>query len=65
MKRKDWNKRISKRNDMVSRITHLTRGKDSDEAFENLWQILIDKKINGSGLPSRTTIKCHCRKFNV
>ena len=49
MKRKDWNKRISKRNDMVSRITHLTRGKDSDEAFENLWQILIDKKINGSG----------------
>lgn len=48
MKRKDWNKRISKRNDMVSRITHLTRGKDNDEAFENLWQILIDKKINGN-----------------
>ena len=34
---------------MVSRITHLTHGKDNDEAFENLWKILIDKKINGSG----------------
>lgn len=49
MKRKDWKKRINKRNDMASRITHLTRGKDNDEAFENLWKILVDRKINGSG----------------
>ena len=34
---------------MVSRITYLTRGKDNDEAFENLWKILVDRKINGSG----------------
>lgn len=49
MKDTNWEKRISNRNDMALRITHLTRGKDNDEAFENLWKILIDKKINGSG----------------
>ena len=49
MDHSDWRKRISSRNDMAARITHLTRGNNSDEAFENLWKILIDKKLNGSG----------------
>lgn len=49
MKHTDWRKRISERTDMVARITHLTRGKDSEEAFENLWKIVLDKKLNGSG----------------
>ena len=44
MKDTNWEKRISNRNDMALRITHLTRGKDNDEAFANLWKILIDKK---------------------
>lgn len=43
-----WRKRITDRNDMVARVTHLTRGKDSEEAFENLWNILISRTINGS-----------------
>lgn len=46
---KDWRKRINERNDMAARITHLTRGEDSDDAFENLWKILIAKKLKGSG----------------
>lgn len=49
MNHSDWRKRISKRTDMAARITHLTRGDNSDEAFENLWKILIDKKLIGSG----------------
>ena len=39
---------MKSRNDMSSRLIHLTRGKNDDEAFENLWKILIDKKIKGS-----------------
>lgn len=49
MNHSDWRKRISKRTDMAARITHLTRGDNSDEAFENLWKILTDKKLIGSG----------------
>lgn len=48
MKRGKWKKRISYRSDMTSRLTHLTRGKNSKEAFENLWKILVDKKLEGS-----------------
>lgn len=48
MKRDKWKKRIIQRSDMASRITHLTRGKTSKEAFENLWKILVDKKLEGS-----------------
>lgn len=44
---KDWRKRIVKRNDMVVRVTHLTKGQSNDEAFERLWKILVDKKLNG------------------
>lgn len=49
MNHEEWRKRLSKRNDMAARITHLTRGENNNEAFENLWKILIDKKLNGSG----------------
>jgi hypothetical protein len=49
MDSKSWLNRMKSRNDMSSRLIHLTRGKNDDEAFENLWKILIDKKIKGSG----------------
>lgn len=44
-----WRKRLNNRNDMATRITHLTRGANDKEAFEILWKILVDKKLNGSG----------------
>lgn len=44
-----WRKRLNNRNDMATRITHLTRGANDREAFETLWKILVDKKLNGSG----------------
>ncbi len=44
-----WRKRLNNRNDMATRITHLTRGANDREAFEILWKILVDKKLNGSG----------------
>ena len=44
-----WRDRLNNRNDMAARITHLTRGQTDDEAFGNLWKILVDKKLNGSG----------------
>ena len=43
----NWEGRMSYRNDMATRLIHLTRGADEDAAFENLWKILIDKKLNG------------------
>ena len=49
MKHEEWRKRINERTDMASRITHLTRGNNNDEAFEILWKILVDKKLSGSG----------------
>lgn len=44
-----WRDRISNRSDLVARITHLTRGKTDDEAFERLWKILLEQTIRGSG----------------
>ena len=44
-----WRNRLNNRNDMAARITHLTRGHDVHDAFKNLWKILVDKKLNGSG----------------
>jgi hypothetical protein len=44
-----WRNRLNNRNDMAARITHLTRGNDAEDAFKNLWKILVDKKLNGSG----------------
>lgn len=43
----DWRGRIIHRNDITSRITHLTNGNTDDEAFDNLLSILNKKKING------------------
>lgn len=48
MKEKDWRKRFKYRSDMSSRVIHLTKGKDSEEAFSNLINILKEKKIYGS-----------------
>ena len=44
-----WRKRITNRNDLVARITHLTKAREGRTAFDNLWKILTDKKIIGSG----------------
>lgn len=44
-----WRDRLNTRNDMGARLTHLTRGENDDDAFENLCKILIDKKLKGSG----------------
>ena len=40
--------RISRRDDLVARLTHLTKGNTDDEAFDVLWKILAEKKLNGS-----------------
>lgn len=45
----DWRNRISNRTDLVARLTHLTKGNTDDEAFENLWKIIMDKKLIASG----------------
>lgn len=44
-----WRNRISNRSDLVARITHLTKAKTDDEAFERLWTIIKEKTIKGSG----------------
>lgn len=66
-----WRDRLNTRNDMGARLTHLTRGENDDDAFENLCKILIDKKLKGSGnsgfingnrkqYVSRSSINCNC-----
>ena len=42
-----WRDRITHRNDITSRITHLTNGNTADEAFENLISMIEGKRING------------------
>lgn len=49
MNREFWRNRISKRPDLVARLTHLTRGRTDDEAFDILWKILLDKKLIATG----------------
>lgn len=44
--RKEWRKRVKYRMDLSSRITRLIKG--GDEAFDNLINILEEKRINGS-----------------
>lgn len=44
-----WKKRLGSRNDMVIRLTHLTRGLTDNQAFDILWKILQDKNLIGSG----------------
>lgn len=45
---KEWRKRFKYRMDLSSRLTHLTKGVDKDDAFNNLINILEEKKIKGS-----------------
>lgn len=40
----DWRERYKNRNDISSRLTHLTKGATSEEAFEMLLKILEEKR---------------------
>ena len=44
----EWRNRYKNRNDISSRLTHLTKGDTMDQAFEILIKILEDKKLLGS-----------------
>lgn len=48
MDQKTWGNRLRNRSDMVTRVTHLTRGSSEDTAFNTLCKILIDKKLFAS-----------------
>ena len=43
MKLEDWQNRYKNRNDISSRLTHLTKGDTVEEAFTTLLKILDDK----------------------
>lgn len=47
MDRTEWKRRFKYRMDLSSRVTHLTKGKDEEEAFNNLRSILEARKIIG------------------
>lgn len=47
-----WRKRFKYRGDLSSRVAHLTKGTNMDEAFYNLMNILKKKKIYGSSKKS-------------
>lgn len=51
VKQNAWRTRLNFRSDLVARVAHLTgRGtKNDDEAFNNLWKILTEKKLIASG----------------
>ena len=44
----EWRERYKNRNDISSRLTHLTKGDTLEEAFANLIKILEDKTLIGS-----------------
>ena len=44
----EWRKRYKNRNDISSRLTHLTKGNTIEEAFSTLIKILEEKTIIGS-----------------
>ena len=44
----EWRNRYKNRNDISSRLTHLTKGSTSEEAFQILIKILEMKKVIGS-----------------
>ena len=44
----EWRNRYKNRNDISSRLTHLTKGNTPDEAFANLSKILEEKTLIGS-----------------
>lgn len=48
MESNDWIERYKNRNDISLRLTHLTKGDTTEEAFRTLLKILEDKKIVGS-----------------
>lgn len=48
MDTKEWRNRYKNRNDISSRLTHLTKGDTPDEAFKTLLKILKKKKLIGS-----------------
>lgn len=48
MEYKKWRERYKNRNDISSRLTHLTKGNTPDEAFCTLLKILDEKTVNGS-----------------
>lgn len=45
MNKEFWQRRQRLRDDMVTRLTHLTRGNSDDEAFGRLCEILNDSKL--------------------
>lgn len=48
MNNKEWRKRFKYRMDLSSRLTHLTKGVNDNDAFNNLINILEEKRIKGS-----------------
>jgi len=48
MEQKEWRRRFKYRIDLSSKVTHLTKGNNCEEAFSNLINILEEKKIYGS-----------------
>lgn len=48
MKIKEWRTRVESRNDIVTRLTHLTRATEDMDALEVLFKILCEKKLVGS-----------------
>lgn len=44
----EWRNRYKNRNDISSRLTHLTKGNSSEEAFKILLKILEEKTVVGS-----------------
>ena len=48
MKIDAWRTRVESRNDIVTRLTHLTRATEDMDALEVLFKILSDKKLVGS-----------------
>ena len=48
MDNREWRKRFKYRMDLSSRLTHLAKGLDEDDAFSNLINILEEKRLKGS-----------------
>lgn len=44
----EWRNRYKHRNDISSRLTHLTKGDSSEQAFSTLLKILEEKRLNGT-----------------
>lgn len=44
----EWRNRYKHKNDISSRLTHLTKGDSSEQAFSTLLKILEEKGLNGN-----------------